>query len=202
MKKLIGTATIGLPALAGVLLGIRSFTEVTYYHWLLGDIALIAFGYSLLRVGIGLIPSSPAVGRWFVETWILSSIGVMALATFAILYIALEPLPSWLGVVVGDERTKAVTSAFAGAITAYITLVWTKDITEGKGYFWPSTQFKDGLASAWEKKAPSPGRGTAARAAMFDDYIENVGKIGWDFSDRGKRNEIIQSFIDTNRNTA
>jgi len=193
VKAIIGTATTGLPALAGVLLGIRTFTGNGY--WLAGDLAIVAVGYALLGIGNLILPSSPRIGRWFVEVWIISSIGTMALATYAILYISLKDLPNWLGPVAGDERTKAVTSAFAGAITAYIALVWTKDITEGQGHFWPSTQFKNGLERAWKKMTRQPQPGSIARQAMFDDYIEGEGDVGWDFSDRQKRADIVDRFL-------
>ncbi|UIK07852.1 hypothetical protein [Neorhizobium galegae] len=194
MKQFIGTATTGLPATAGVLLGIRSFTGSGW--WLIADVALVIGGFGLLWIGNLLLPTAPKAGRWFIEFWIATALGIMALATYAILFVSLQPLPAWLGSVAGDERIKAVTSAFGGAITAYIALVWTKDIAEGKGYFWPSTQFKDGLEGAWKKMTAPPGRGTKARAAMFDEYIETVGKIGWDFSGRRTRARIIQEHLD------
>ncbi|WP_027040354.1 hypothetical protein [Mesorhizobium ciceri] len=139
--------------------------------------------------------SQPGIGRWFIEVWIVASVGVMSIATALILWIGLEPLPSFLGVVSDADAIKFVTGAFAGAITTYVALVWTKDISDSKGFFWPSFQFKQAIGNAYGMMVLKPAPATRAREAMFDDTIEGLGAVGWDFDGRGTRAKILANFI-------
>ncbi|RUU02207.1 hypothetical protein EOD23_20235 [Mesorhizobium sp. USDA-HM6] len=195
MKALFGSALTGLPALVGVLLGIRTFTGGR--GWVIASVGLIVLALVSLFVAKRVMHSRPLIARWFVEVWILASVGVMSLATAAILWVGLEPLPSFLGTVTGTDATKSVTGAFAGAITAYVALVWTKDISDAKGAFWPSYQFKQTIGESFKKMVKKPGQATCARAAMFDDTIEGVGPVGWEFKDRGVRAKILADFLAT-----
>ncbi|MBY5827120.1 hypothetical protein [Rhizobium leguminosarum] len=193
MSAVFGAASAGLPALIGVLLGIRTFTGGWY--WVAADVALIAIAYLASAAGSSMMATWPKTGRWFIEAWILSSIGVMALATMVVLQIGLAPLPIWLGTVTGSEETKSVTGAFAGAITTYVALIWTKDIADAKGYFWPSSRFKKALNDLYDRLRPPPANETPQYQVLFDDYIVDEGLVGWDFAGRAKRSALLARFV-------
>jgi hypothetical protein len=187
----LGNASAGLPALLGVLLGIRAYTGGLY--WILVCVALIAVGAGANWGGKAGLHRWPQTGAWLIEIWILATIGVAALATSFIVWIAVAS-PALFGNP-SDPETKVISAAFVGAVTAYVALVWTKDISEAKGYFWPSTQFKDGMKQAYERLARKPKEGDTVFEAMFEDSVVGHGALGWDFSARKTRAKILSDFV-------
>jgi hypothetical protein len=156
------------------------------------------FGVGAKWVGKASLHRSPQTGAWLIEIWFLAAIGVAALVTSSIVWIGVAS-PAFFGNP-SDPETKVISAAFVGAVTAYVALVWTKDISEAKGYFWPSTQFKDGMKQAYERLARKPKEGDPVYEAMFEDSVAGHGALGWDFSARKTRAKILSDFLGQNDN--
>lgn len=193
MKALLRTALGALPPLLGVMLGIRAFTGGLFWIAIGGGLVLLPL--LSLEIGRRLMHRKPVMARWFIEIWVLSAIGVLALATAFGLWLGLAPLPGLLGVPAGDEATKAVTGAFAGAVATYVAVIWTKDILESKGLFSPATQFRAAMSRAHKHLSTKPTPASPTYEAVFEDTVAGEGRIDWDFSARGRRAEILAAFI-------
>jgi hypothetical protein len=189
----LGNASKGLPALLGVMLGIRSYTGGSSWIW--GCIAMILAAAVLMRLGRAMMHRWPRVGRWLIEVWVLAAIGVAALAAAFILWLGLAPLPAFIGIAGSDDAKKAISGAFVGAVTTYVALVWTKDVSDATGYFWPSAQFKVGMSEAYEAMANKPAGGSATSETMFEDTVTGHGGLGWGFHARGIRAGILADFL-------
>ncbi len=127
-------AAVGLPALLGVILGIWTFTGGS--AWLVSCLLLILVGFGLKQFGKAMMHQWPQVGARLIEFWILAAIGAMAVATSFIIWISLNPPLEFLGDTITDAETKkAISGAFVGAVTTYVALVWTKDISAHRDIF-------------------------------------------------------------------
>lgn len=197
----LGSAVSGIPAFVGGLLGIRIFTSGA--GWFFATLLMIALAALSATIGSNMLSTQPRLGRWLIEVWIFAAVGVTALATTLIIHVALEQLPSWLiGSAPLDKATlKEVSSTLLGAVSAIVALAWTKDIGDAKGFFWPSTQFKSGMAAAYKRLPRKPaGNGTPDEVrvynAIFDDHIMGEkGEVGWSLSARGLRAEIVAGYL-------
>jgi hypothetical protein len=193
----LGNFTRGLPALLGVVFGIRVYTGGL--EWLVICAALLAAAIAALTVGRAVIKRYPVAGGWIIETWIMSPICATALSTALIVWLSALGLPTIFGSEPDEDIRKSVAATFVGAVTTYAAIVWTKDIEEGTGIFWPSTQFKTALAAV-QKELSNAGRappgGSIDRQAMVSDIVETSPKIvGWDFSARRRRARMVQEYI-------
>jgi hypothetical protein len=197
MSFLSSNAVIGLPALIGVVLGVKLYVsgfDLVFYTLLIVGIAALA-----LNIGYNIMPCYPRVAGYFIELWILAAVGVTAFATAAITWIALSgPLDYIINTKqLGTEQGKTITAALVTAVTTYVALVWTKDIGDAKGYFWPSTHFKQALQEAAQQvPASKPIRNdTQIYEAIYDDTVRDYGEIGWDFMARRTRAKLFSEFI-------
>lgn len=188
----LDNALKGLPALVGVMLGIRSYIGGSSWIW--ACVGMIVGAAVLMRLGRAMMQRWPRAGRWLIEAWVLSAIGVAALAAAFILWLGIAS-PAFLGIAGTDDAKKAISGAFVGAVTTYVALVSTKDISEATGYFWPSTQFKAGMREAYEALANKPDGASVTSEAMFEDAVTGHGPLGWGFRARGIRARILAGFL-------
>ncbi|MGC1780738.1 MAG: hypothetical protein WBB34_22615 [Xanthobacteraceae bacterium] len=195
MSFLSSNALIGLPALIGVVLGLKlyitGFDAVFYLLFVLG-VAAIA-----LNIGYNVMPWYPRVGGYLIELWILSAIGITAFATAAITWMSLSgPLDYIVNAKqLGTEQTKTMAAALVTAVTTYVALVWTKDIGDAEGYFWPSTHFRNALQQAAEQRTNPIQNDTQIYDAIYDDTVRGYGELGWDFGARRTRAKLYSEFI-------
>jgi hypothetical protein len=184
---------LGLPALLGVVVGVRLYTGGL--QWLLGAALVFGVFWVLLGVGRLMVISHPRTGAWIIEVWIVSAVLVTAFMTDLILWLTLmDWFPSVLGEPTGKPLEK-LSATLVGAVATFTALVWTKDIADAKGYFWPSTQFRYGLEALYKKLAVKPKPNTIPSNAIYMDVVADTDITGWSFADRRARAKIIAAYM-------
>lgn len=189
----LDNAAGGLPALLGVVLGVWIYAGGAC--WVLAAVALLVVAAGCAWAGRAMLHRWPTFGGLLIEMWILAPIAVMALATAFIIWFGLEK-PSLPGTAAPDEKTRdALSAALVGAVTTYVAFVWTKDIAEAKGFFWPSTQFKQGMRQAYDALLRKPQEASVTFEAMFEDTVAGLGQLGWSFLARRRRAQLLADFL-------
>ena len=160
--------------------------------WVFGTFLALAVAALCCTVGCQQLPWRPAIGRWLIEAWIVSAVGVSALATAILLWIGLQQPPARLTSLIGlqPDEVKSVTAAFVGALAAFLASAWTQDIGAAKGPFWPSTQFKAGFRKASIVLDPPPRSGRLFEVMNSDfahSYNGEKTIDGWGFGARSQR---------------
>jgi hypothetical protein len=140
---------------------------------------------------------TPRIGRWLIEFWIFAAIGVTAAATALVTWLTLNASLDFLVDTsrMGTPQLEKMKTAFVTALTTYIALVWTKDIGDAKGFFWPSTAFKAAMATAYSKLRAKPAGASKEYEAMFMDTVTGFGPIGWGVTARGQRAAVLSAFV-------
>lgn len=190
MMPSLGNFGQGLPAFLGVVLGIQLCTGGPM--WTVSCVAVLGLAIVLLFVGRSVSKKHPVTGSWIIEAWIISPVCITALLTALIVWLSAN-WPPVFGSSKNPEVQKALASALIGAVTAYAALVWTKDISDGTGLFWPSTQFKAAMKGALDRaKEPSD----AEHEAIFSETVDGPPKIvGWGFNARRRRARIVDDYV-------
>jgi hypothetical protein len=198
MNGAVGNAVVGLPALIGVVLGLKLYAEGS--PTCIGVALLLVVPAILLAIAFAIVARLPRIARVLIELWVLSAVAVTAFATAAITWLTLNGKA--LNYIVNTASLPTATAttmsaALITAITTYVALAWTKDIGDAKGFFWPSTQFKRAMAKAYAllPDARKPAGNTAAFDALFADTVQGYGNIGWGFGARGTRAKILSGII-------
>jgi hypothetical protein len=194
----LGNFGLGLPTLAGVVLGLRLYTGGRGWCVWAGVALLVLWG--LMCVGRWLMPRWPLVGMAAIELWLGSSVLATAFATAAVAWLTLTGwLPAFLQPAgASKDALGKLSGLLVGAATAFTSLVWTKDIADGKGYFWPGTQFRRGLEGIYarlKREGRAPAGSSEAYAAIFLDVVPGYGEIGWGFSARVTRMRIVRRWV-------
>ncbi len=134
----LASALRGLPALAGVLLGVYLFAcPLKHAIWLpLLALAVLAL---LLSIAQGVFNERPALGLALTEPWTLAAVALVATVTGAVLWMTVN-----LEALVGLPATeaKAVSGALIGAFTTFAATAWIKEIQDANGLFVASGQAK------------------------------------------------------------
>jgi hypothetical protein len=185
----------GLPALIGVVLGVKLYAE----GWPFAPYILIPLLGALIALGLGrrAMRGSPRIGALLIELWIVSAVAITSLATAFIMWITLDASLAWLidTSKFSADKLKTLSGAFVAAVSTYIALVWTKDIGDAKGFFWPSTQFKSAIASAFETLNPEPAGTTEVFQAAYLDVVVGHGNLGWSLPARWTRAGILANYL-------
>jgi hypothetical protein len=187
---------LGLPALAGVALGIRLYSGGP--TWRLAAGVLLLLSWAVMVAGRLILKSHTSAGAWLIESWIASAVLVTAFVTNLVLFLTLS---EWFPAILGNASGKTLeklSDTLVGAVTAFTALVWTKDIADAKGYFWPSTQFKYGLEALYERLAKKPEGGTVEYDAIFMETVANRDIEGWSFPSRRARAKIVADYLARN----
>lgn len=194
MNDLINKIARGLPPLLGVLGGIYIFRP--------GDLTLAAAilavgfvaGLAARMAGIRAVKSRPMLGWFLNEWWILAAISIIALSTAVVLWVTVNADSL---VPVASDAQSAVSGALVGAVTAFLAVLWTKDIEEGAGIFWPATSFKKGLKERFNDltKEADPH----AYYAVHYDQAYDGSFAGWGFIERRKRAGLLQIHVNNRR---
>ena len=190
VKEIFGNLTKGLPSLIGVLWGIYLYKPG--FSWAFQILLVLALSMVCLKVGQSLLGKNPVAGWVFIELWVFSAIALVAASTLGILWLTVNA-PSFLSV--DKSQQDAVAGALVGAVTAFLAILWTKDIEDASGPFWPSTQFKKGLASAFGTESLSPPQDSRARDVVYEERVRAKGPKGWGFTARRERAYILQEFL-------
>jgi hypothetical protein len=190
LKTILGNITKGLPSLLGVLWGILLYRPG--FSWVLQVLTVFGISVFFLWLGRKVIGRNPIVGWILIEFWVLSAIAVVALSTLGILWLTVNA-PSFL--VLDESKLDAVAGALVGAVTTFLAILWIKDIEGATGPFWPSTQFKKGISSAFSTGQITPPVDTRAWDAVYEDRVRKGGPIGWDFAARYERVLILKEYV-------
>ncbi len=190
-------AIVGLPALIGVIFGLKLYSDFLPAAYL--EAAMLIIAFVARSVAFATMADHPKLARYLIELWIVSAVAVTAAATAGVTWLTLNASVDLLFNTskIGADQLKTITAAFVTALTTYVALVWTKDIGDARGYFWPSTAFKKAMNGAYQKLNPPPGGASTVYAALYLDSIPGFGNLGWGFSARKKRAEILADYIGT-----
>lgn len=186
MSKLFGNAAQGLPALIGVLWGITSYSP-TLHRWWIPTLTLVG-AFALMYTGKRLIGPKPVVGWLFIEGWGIAAVSIVALGTMFVLWLTLHAADL---VQRTEEEEKAISSALIGAVTAYLAVLWVKDIQAGDGPFWAGTQFKEAVQAAFKDPPRAPAVDTREWDAVWEPRVRDNGPVGWGLTARWKRAKIL-----------
>jgi hypothetical protein len=185
----IAAALRHLPSLLGVIAGIYLMQNpVLGRAW---AAPVLAFGVLLVArwAGLRCFDRRPAMARWLIEPWSMSQIAVVTLATQAILWIT-GAAPSLLGMSVADDASKYL----VGAVTAFVSAAWTKEIGESKGPFLTSTQFQTAA-----KSFSLHHKLTNKNPKEFNACENELDTPGWEFEERGARAAILEAYMRSKR---
>jgi hypothetical protein len=189
VSTLLGNAAKGLPALVGILSGIVLYWLGMRALW--QPFLAIALGYLFLFIGRFSLGKAPLLGWLFIELWVIASIGVLALGAALVLHLTII-LPRVISS--QGEEGKTIAGALVGAVTAYLAILWTKDIQEANGPFWPGTQYKNAIGAAFAAPEVAPKGATLQWEAIYLDRLQN-GVTGWGFSARFQRSLIMADHL-------
>lgn len=182
----------GLPALAGVIIGVSLYAHYLPWWVLMAGAIAGAIG---LGVGRYLLPRHPVIANLAISTWLLTGVGAMAAVAAGLLWLG-QNLPS-LFPQLSTEESKAAVDALTGAAATFAAMLVTKDIEEGTGVFWPAAMFRK-FASAVFSHDPFASKVKANRRveeAIFEERVSNSGPSGWGFRARHDRATIIATIL-------
>lgn len=195
---------VGIPALLGVWLGIVVFAHGKGALILLWALPFALFAISILahRSGRPMLAKRPGRGRALIELTVLGAVGIVALVT-AVLTLLTFDFPHWIFFNPGSAHAEKLAAAGVAAVSTFAALVWTKDIGDGSGYFWASTQFRKGMKAAGETHGLA---GTSrAQQACFSEAVDDLpndldpGPVkvieGWGFAARGQRAAVLAHWL-------
>jgi len=195
MNYIFGNAVVGLPSLVGVIFGLMLYLKGGCF-FIYPAIMLFA-PLILLLIARSVMHSRPRTAWLLIELWIFSAVAVTAFATAFVTWVSLDtPVAKLLGASGLDaEHVKAITGIFIGAVSTYVALVWTKDIGDAEGVFWPSTQFKSAIDKAFTQLLPRPNNDSKIYQASYQKNVDDYGEIGWGFSARWKRAKVFAEYL-------
>jgi hypothetical protein len=199
VKYLLGlldsSMVLGLPMLLGVVGGLKLYVDGWHFVPYVAVPLVVAIGAVLL--GHALMRYRPRLAWVLIELWVLSAIAVTAFATAFLMWVSLDATFGWIGdiSVITAENLKTLKTAFATAVSTYVALAWTKDIGDGKGMFWPNTQFKAAMSEAYNSLNPKPAGTSTVYQAIFQDVVAGHGNLGWSFAARGVRAGIFSRWL-------
>jgi hypothetical protein len=187
-----------LPALVGVLGGILLYVlnlsePKTFWTFAFQIFALILIATTFLIIGSKLIGRHPRLGMILIEFWVLSTVAITSGCTFFILWISTTS-PAWFQFL-NTEESKTAVSALIGAITTFFGILFTKDIEDGKGFFFPSYHFKRRMGKAFLESTSMPGGDTKEYDALYEEHVRDGGPIGWSFNARWQRATIMANYL-------
>jgi hypothetical protein len=195
MNYIFGNAVVGLPSLGGVILGLMLYLKggcFFIYPAIMLFVPLI-----LLLIAKSIMHTHPRTAWILIELWIFSAVAVTTFATAFVIWASLDtPVDKLLSSSGLDaEHVKAVSGIFIGAVSTYVALVWTKDIGDAQGVFWPSTQFKSAIGKAFMQLHPEPNQTERVYQASYQKNVDDYGDIGWGFSARWKRAKVFAEYL-------
>lgn len=188
----LSAALRGLPALAGVLVGVYLLAAAPV-SWALG-MPLIALLFLALLLGIAarVFNERPLLGLTLLEPWSLAAVAIVAACTSIVLWLTIN-LESALGLPAAEA--KAVSGALVGAFTTFAATAWLKEIQESNGAFVASAQAKQ-FFKAFAAHHKITGDNVIFDACYSDKVSVSNGSLeGWGLSARWKRGMLLRKFL-------
>ena len=156
-------------------------------------IVTVVLGVAALPLAKFLLAKEPVIAAIVISMWILTGIGLMALATAFLLWITLR-LPQ-LFPNLPAETLKEVCAVITGALTTFVGVVVTKDMEEGGGFFWPGWQFRGFVKNVF---STDPNKivdnGVDPYGSAFEDRVHS-GPEGWGLTARMKRAIALRAWL-------
>lgn len=192
----------GVPSLIGVLLGVWAFAVRSAQDWgSLLPVLLLVAGWVLAEVGKVLLRDAPVVGAMCIECVALAQVGVVALITFGLLYLA-SIIPGAL-TSLGEPDTNAVKGAIVGAVSTYLANALGKDIEKGEGLLSPAARLRKALVATFLSGQFELAHTARAYAALESEYVPPASPAsgdadadksytGWGFKARLGRVRVVR----------
>lgn len=188
----LASALRGLPALAGVMLGVYLFASPLKGATGLPMVALI-FLALLLGIANRVFNEHPFLGAALLEPWTLAAVALVATFTGIVLWMTVN-LEALVGL--PPTEAKAVSGALVGAFTTYAATAWIKDIQDANGLFVTSGQAKlhfKGFASHHQLVGDS----VALELCQEEKVVTKEARVeGWGWKARRQRARLLQQFLD------
>lgn len=185
----------GLSPLCGSILGVAVYAG--YLRW--WCLAIFA-GVGLLALVAGRVfmSSNPFLSGFLLTFWMMFGVALLSIVTLLVLWVSLHS-PTLLPGLASDDR-KELAGVLTGAVTAFAGVLFTKNIEEGGGPFWPGSQFKQGVKNAFEPQL-NDHKDTRVFDAVLRDKVRGQADPrqsafqGWGFRARLKRAQIIKDTL-------
>ncbi len=187
----LATALRGLPALAGVLLGVYLFAIPFKGATGLPMIAIIGLAL-LMGIARSLFNAEPVLGLLLTEPWTLAAVALVATVTAALLWMTVN-----LETLVGLPATeaKAVSGALIGAFTTFAATAWIKEIQDANGLFVASGQAKL-LFKKFATHHTLVGDTVARELCEKDKVVaKDIDVEGWGLKARWQRALLLKKFL-------
>lgn len=194
MSRVIGNAGQGLPPLIGVLWGIYLYSYALEKWWL--PVPVLVGAFLVMRIGRWLLRHSPLGGCALIELWVAGSVCIVALGTMCALWLTVHAEDFLPGT---DAEKKAVSGALVGAVTAYLAVLWTKDIQASEGTFWAGTQLKEGLNAVFKEEDRTPEADSREWDAVWENRVRSDELVGWGLKSRWRRCGILERYLKNRR---
>ena len=188
----LASALRGLPALAGVVLGVVLFACPLQGATALPLVALVCLTW-VLGAAHRVFNTRPVMGLALMEPWTLAAVALVATCTGAVLWMTVH-LEALLGL--PQTQAKAVSGALIGAFTTYAATAWLKEIQDANGLFVTSGQAKLHFAG-FAKHHGLVGDALALELCQ-EDKVAIPGSVveGWGWKARWQRARLLQRFLD------
>jgi hypothetical protein len=188
----LASALRGLPALAGVMLGVYLYAIPFKGATGLPMVAMIVL-VLLLVIANRMFNQRPRLGAALLEPWTLASVALVATFTGLVLWLTVN-LEALLGL--PPTQAKAVSGALIGAFTTYAATAWIKDIQEANGLFVTSGQAQLHFKN-FATHHGLVGDSVALELCQEETVTTKDGKVeGWGWKARRQRARLLQQFLD------
>jgi len=188
----LASALRGLPALAGVVLGVYLFAIPLKAATGLPVIAII-FLALLLGMAHLMFNERPVLGLALMEPWTLAAVALAATFTGLVLWLTVN-----LEALVGLPATeaKAVSGALIGAFTTFAATAWIKEIQETSGLLVTSGQAKQHFKK-FATYHSLAGDTVALELCEKEKVVaKGIDLEGWGWKARWQRARLLQTFLD------
>lgn len=187
----LATAWRGLPALAGVLLGVYLFAIPFKGATGLPMLAIIGLAL-LLGIARRLFNAQPVLGLLLTEPWTLAAVALVSTVTAAVLWMTVN-----LEALVGLPATeaKAVSGALIGAFTTFAATAWIKEIQDANGLLVASGQARL-LFKKFATHHGLVGDTVVLELCEKDKVVaKDIDVEGWGFKARRQRASLLQKWL-------
>jgi hypothetical protein len=190
--SLLDTGAKGFPSLAGVVWGVMALGD----GWsIIVNVECLIAGLFVGWLGRTIIGRAPLTGLFLIDLSIVATSAIVSISTWLVLLASMKA-PTFFQTTSPDEL-KALTGALVGALTTYFAFVWTKDIADGTGPLWPSSQFRTAVRTAFSTGAHVPTAAGNRRVydTVFADRVTTDRIEGWSYGARWKRAWILHDYL-------
>lgn len=183
-----------VPAFLAAALGVALFYVGRDGRWWIPVLVLVAtgsVGLVLRRRGEKLVDGSARDAVWLIEGWLLLVIAAGAACTLLVTIggVALEGALT-TAQDKDNEFVKAIAGVSSGALAALVSVVFTKDLEDETGGFWPSSVWRRRVEAVYKNRLRP---GSAGWHAAYSPRVpgRHNAVSGWGLRSRLTRGRLI-----------